>query len=246
MALLTSKSTAARLLDLLNGAASRVSRSAFSARVAPRAKLHPWTVKWSKRLDSVVIYIPREAVVGKTMNVTRLTPATDAEGNTMPHWYLVDMSKAEIADEVRVSLYENKTVSGLDVDIAPPEADEAPIARVLIARISLPSGSTVRPVVVTQIVTSALSFSGDTVTCLFPGPLRVETVDGTLCLVQRWVILSGGAFTEIDPTEGKPDFVVYMPGGQGMDASYASKIPLLSHAEDHTDGVVTVPTEETT
>lgn len=244
MALLTSKPTARRLLDLLNGAATRAARRAFAPNVTPRKKLHPWTVRWSQRLNSVVVYIPREAVVGQRMAVTRLDKATDADGDVVADWYLVDMSLAEYDDEVRVALYE--TTSGLDVDIAPPEEDEAPIARVLIAEIDKPSGSTVRPVVINQIVTSALSFSGDTVTCLFPGPLRVETVDGTLCLVQRWVMLSGGAFAEIDPTEGKPDFVVYMPGGQGMDDSYASKIPLLSHAEDHTDGVVTVPTEETT
>lgn len=241
MALLTSRPTAQRLLDLLNGASTRISRSAFAARVAPRGKLHPWAVRWSSRLNSVIVYIPRDAVVGKTMNVTRLTAATDANGTTMLNWYLVDMTKAEVADEVRVSLYE--TASGLDVDIEPPAEGEAPIARVLIARVDLPSGSTVTPVVVTQIVTSALSFSGDTVTCLFPGPLRVETIDGTPHLVQRWVMLSGGVFTEIDPADGKPDTVVYMPGGEGMDASYAAKIPMYSHVADHANGVIKAPVE---
>ncbi len=232
MALLTSKATAHQILSLLQKGTRIPSRQAFTPQTSANSKLHPWKVRYSTLRKAYIVYIPAGAVAGVDLNLTELTKDT-----TLTDWYVVDVSALEDPTKLVLYLYGDK-VSFTAPD--PHEADaEKPSFTCLIAEITDISGTPPGKIVVKQIVTSTISLGGGSVAFYAPGPLKVETVDGSTYIVQRWTLVNGTTITEVDD-QGIPDDdrTPRFPAGLNADKVYAAKFPLVPHVNDHADGVV--------
>lgn len=238
MAKLTKNQTAAAIIaHLQTPHAGHAPVASKAIPVQPPPRIHPWYCRYDSAAAAVLIYLPPESVAGYTLNRSGLT----AHGS-LPDWYRVPYISTHTGSS-GIGTYPSWRVvvslAAVGSTVTPTfysYSSSVPDGAIVVAETS--QDGVARPV--HQYVVGAISLGAS---FWLPGPIEFSVNSaGDAILGQRWWLMSGSQLER--PASGRPRGSLIPALGPDTYGIWAVAIPLYSHAGDHTDGVVTVKSEE--